>query len=53
LNSAAALKMAPLVAQVMANELNRDEHWQKDQVAQFTKLAKQYMVSEVLQPSVS
>jgi glycerol-3-phosphate dehydrogenase len=53
LNSAAALKMAPQVAQVMANELNRDEHWQKDQVAQFTKLAKQYMVSEVLQPSVS
>jgi glycerol-3-phosphate dehydrogenase len=53
LNSGAALKMAPLVAKLMATELQRDEQWQKEQVAQFNKLASQYMVSGALEPSVS
>lgn len=42
LNSAAAIEMAPRVAELMAAELGRDEAWQADQVRQFTELASGY-----------
>lgn len=44
LDAAAAVRMAPAVASVMARELGRDEEWQRGQVAAFTTLARQYMV---------
>lgn len=42
LNAAAAVRMAPEVAAIMARELGRDEAWQRDEVARFTALARQY-----------
>jgi glycerol-3-phosphate dehydrogenase len=44
LNAAAATQMAPAVARLMAEELGRDESWQRDQVAEFTTLAHGYLV---------
>jgi glycerol-3-phosphate dehydrogenase len=44
LNAAAALTMAPEVAALMARELGRDEAWQRQEVAAFATLAKQYLV---------
>ncbi len=43
LNAKAAIAMAPAVAQLLAAELNRDQNWQNDQVAQFTALAQNYL----------
>lgn len=48
LNSAAALQMAPKVAALMAAELKKDGDWQKQQVSEFEKLAKQYMLADSL-----
>ena len=42
LDARASLRAAPAVAQLMAEELGRDEEWQHDQVAAFTKLAASY-----------
>ncbi|MGE5815251.1 MAG: glycerol-3-phosphate dehydrogenase/oxidase [Acidobacteriota bacterium] len=42
LNAAAAVRMAPAVAEIMARELGGDEAWKRDQVAAFTDLAQQY-----------
>jgi glycerol-3-phosphate dehydrogenase len=47
LNAKAAIAMAPAVAKLMAAELGRDETWQNDQVAQFTALARGYLVPTV------
>lgn len=44
LNAAAAIAMAPETAAILAKELGRDTAWQRDQVEEFTKLAKQYML---------
>ena len=42
LNTAAAVEMAPEVARIMAAELGLGEAWQRDQVAGFTELARNY-----------
>jgi glycerol-3-phosphate dehydrogenase len=44
LNAAAAVAMASDVAKLMANELDRDEKWQRDQVADFTRIAQNYLI---------
>lgn len=44
LNAAAATRMAPAVAALMARELGRDDEWQRRQVAQFEALAQGYML---------
>ena len=44
LNARAAVAMAEPVARLLAAELGRDEAWQEKQVAEFSELAKQYMV---------
>ena len=44
LNAAAAIRMAPAVAVIMARELGRDDEWQRRQVAQFEALAQGYML---------
>jgi glycerol-3-phosphate dehydrogenase len=43
LNAHAALESAPLVAEIMAKELGRDENWQIEQVQEFAELAKGYL----------
>lgn len=43
LNARAALEMAPDVAQIMAQELNRDTDWVERQVAAFNRLAQHYL----------
>ena len=43
LDARAAIKMAPAVARLMAAELGRDRQWQRDQVAEFTTLARGYL----------
>jgi glycerol-3-phosphate dehydrogenase len=45
LNARAAVEMAPEVAALMARELGRDAVWRQREVAAFTELAKQYVVS--------
>ena len=44
LDTEAAMIMAPRVAEVMANELGRDEAWVKDQLEKFEVLVKRYEV---------
>ncbi len=43
LDARAAMDMAPSVAALLARELNRDEGWEKDQVASFRTLAERYL----------
>jgi glycerol-3-phosphate dehydrogenase len=45
LNARAASAIAPIVARLLAEELGRDEKWEKDQVASFTALAEQYVLA--------
>jgi glycerol-3-phosphate dehydrogenase len=46
LNARAAIEMAPRAAALMAGELGRDESWIREQVADFTLLAKGYLPAE-------
>jgi glycerol-3-phosphate dehydrogenase len=48
LNASAALEMAPEVAQLMAQELKKDDSWVKEQLQQFKALANQYMLKVVI-----
>jgi glycerol-3-phosphate dehydrogenase len=50
LNAAAAIRMAPAVAALMARERGHDDEWQRDQVDAFTELAAGYMVPRSLGP---
>jgi len=43
LNAKAALAMAPRVAELMAKELERESAWQRQQVEDFGKVAKNYL----------
>ena len=42
LDARESIGLAPEVAKLMARELNRDEQWQQEQVAQFSSIAKNY-----------
>jgi glycerol-3-phosphate dehydrogenase len=44
LDAAASMVIAPRVAEIMAEELERDEQWRAAQVETYTALAKGYMV---------
>lgn len=44
LDARAAIDMAPQVASIMAKEMNKDEEWQKAQVAEFAELAQDYLL---------
>jgi glycerol-3-phosphate dehydrogenase len=44
LDAQAAIDTAPSVAKLMAKELNRDNKWEKAQVADFTHIAKGYLL---------
>ena len=45
LDARAAIESAPVVAAVMAKEMGKDALWQQQQIATFTALAKQYLLS--------
>ena len=47
LDARAALRMAPEVAALMAEELGRDQAWVDAEVARFRELAAGYIVPEV------
>jgi len=44
LDAKSSIEMAPEVAKIMAKELNKDDEWQKQQIAEFTALAKGYLI---------
>ncbi|MEW6130823.1 MAG: glycerol-3-phosphate dehydrogenase/oxidase [Acidobacteriota bacterium] len=44
LNARAAIEMAPRVAEILANELGLDQHWQQQQIESFNQLAKGYLI---------
>ena len=44
LDAKESIKMAPIVAQIMAKVLGYDSDWKKAQVISFTKLAKGYLI---------
>ncbi|HEX5169250.1 MAG TPA: glycerol-3-phosphate dehydrogenase/oxidase [Cyclobacteriaceae bacterium] len=43
LDAKASIAMAPVVAQLMAKELDKDEAWKENQIAEFEKLAQCYI----------
>ena len=44
LDAKESIRIAPEVAEIMANELGYDEEWRKDQVQKFNELAKSYVL---------
>ena len=47
LNAKAAIRMAPRVAALLAQELGKDKTWQVDQVEEFNQVAQGYLVQEI------
>ena len=43
LNAKASIEAAPLVASILAKELDRDATWQAEQIEAYTKLARGYV----------
>ncbi|MEN7550684.1 glycerol-3-phosphate dehydrogenase/oxidase [Rapidithrix thailandica] len=46
LNARAAMEMAPKVAELMREELNKDATWVKNQLTEFNQIAKKYLLEE-------
>jgi glycerol-3-phosphate dehydrogenase len=46
LNAKAAIRMAPRVAALLAQELGRDKKWQVDQIKKFNEVAEGYLVRD-------
>ena len=46
LDARAAMAMAPAVAHLMAEELNKDESWEKEQILSFNSIAKNYLLND-------
>jgi glycerol-3-phosphate dehydrogenase len=44
LNALESVRLAPEIASIMAAELGTDKNWEKQQVTQFTELAKNYRI---------
>lgn len=45
LDAAESIRMAPIVANILAKELCYDKNWEKEQVINFTKLASGYIIN--------
>ena len=45
LDAKASIEMAPVIAKLMAKELNKNKKWIKDQVINFIEVARKYIVS--------
>jgi glycerol-3-phosphate dehydrogenase len=50
LDAKSAIEAAPLVAKIMAGQMNKDENWIIGQINDFTKIAKHYIPSSNLIP---
>ncbi len=50
LDAVTAIKLAPAVAEIMAHELGNNQLWIDKQVLEFNKLAKAYLLYEVVSP---
>ena len=46
LDARAAMAMAPAVAHLMAEELNKDQSWEKEQLLSFNSIAKNYILND-------
>ena len=44
LNAQAAIRMTPKVAEILAQELGKDERWQAEQLTRFNQTANGYLV---------
>jgi glycerol-3-phosphate dehydrogenase len=44
MDARASIEMAPIVAELMANELGKDEAWIEKQLKDFNKLANRYLI---------
>lgn len=44
LDAKAAIEIAPLVATILAKELNKDDNWKQFQISNFLEIAKQYVI---------
>ncbi|MBE0654963.1 MAG: hypothetical protein IH594_14270 [Bacteroidales bacterium] len=44
LDARKAIEISPVIASIMAKELNKDKSWENDQVTEFTKLAQEYIL---------
>ena len=47
LDARAAMEMAPGVARMVAEELKRDDAWEKEQVVSFLKVAAGYLLEQI------
>lgn len=45
LDAKASIKMAPVVAKILAEELGKTPEWEKQQVDEYTKLANEYLLN--------
>ena len=45
LDAKLSIKVAPIVASLLAKELHKPKSWEDEQVASFTKLSKDYLIS--------
>ena len=45
LDAKESLKMAPIVAEIMANELGQDKKWEEEQIKKYKELAKGYLLN--------
>jgi len=50
LDAAAAIACAPKVAEILANELGKDEEWKKTETARFQKFAGTYLLPKMKMP---
>lgn len=50
LDARESIRIAPQVAKIMQEELNKDDAWAKEQLAAFTRLAGQYLIAEITTP---
>jgi glycerol-3-phosphate dehydrogenase len=48
LNARAAMKLAPVVANIMAEEMDKDKDWTDGQIRDFQSIAKNYLVDPTL-----
>ena len=48
LDARAAMDMAPAVAHLMAEELKKDENWEKEQIVSFNSVAKNYILNGLI-----
>lgn len=46
LNAKSAIEAAPLVANVMARELHKDQNWINNQIKEFNEVAKNYLIKK-------